>query len=106
MGMINQQQEEKPPTALSGTKRCKVCKKEKPSREFVSLRRPETTINTCKDCQKPLTLSTTPGRREKRDSERLKESEELELKRGRMRACKKAQQNENRVHKTGADLVM
>jgi len=105
MEIINQRREEKPPTALSGLKRCKACKKEKPSREFVSLRRPETTINTCKDCQKPLALSTSPGRRE-RDSERDKESEELELERGRMRACKKVQQNENRVRKTGADLAM
>jgi len=62
MEIINQQQEEKTPTALSGLKRCKVCKKEKPSREFVSLQRPETMINTCKDCQKPLALSTSPGR--------------------------------------------
>ena len=82
-----------------------MCKKEKPLREFVSLRWPETTINTCKDCQKPLALSTSPGRRE-RDSERDKESEELELEKGRMRACKKVQQNENRVCKMGADLVM
>ena len=28
------------------------------------------------------------------------------LERGRMRACKKVQQNEKRVRKTGADLVM
>src|SRR5438552_170825 len=48
---------------------------------------------------------TSPGRRE-RDSERDKESEELELERGRMRACKKVQQNENRVCKMGADLAM
>ena len=32
--------------------------------------------------------------------------EELELERGRTRACKKVHQNENRVRKTGADLVM
>jgi len=30
----------------------------------------------------------------------------LELERGRMRACKKVQQNENHVHKMGADLAM
>ena len=30
----------------------------------------------------------------------------MELERGRMRACKKVQQNENRMHKTGADLAM
>ena len=38
MEIINQRREEKPPTALSGLKRCKACKKEKPSREFISLR--------------------------------------------------------------------
>ena len=48
--IINQQREEKTPTALSGLKRCKACKKEKPLREFISLQQPETTINTCKDC--------------------------------------------------------
>ena len=83
MEIINQWREEKLPTALSGLKRCKACKKEKPSREFVSLQQPETMINTCKDCQKPLALSTSPGRWE-RDSERDKESEELELERSRM----------------------
>ena len=62
MEIINQRREEKPLTALSSLKRCKACKKEKPSREFVSLQRPETMINTCKDCQKPLALSTSPGR--------------------------------------------
>ena len=30
----------------------------------------------------------------------------MELERGRMRVCKKVQQNENRVRKTGADLAM
>jgi len=30
----------------------------------------------------------------------------LELEKGRMRACKKVQQNENHVRKMGADLVM
>ena len=30
----------------------------------------------------------------------------MELERGRMRVCKKVQQNENSVHKIGADLVM
>ena len=62
-------------------------------------------INTCKNCQKPLALSTSPGKCE-RDSERNKELEELELERGRTRACKKVHQNENRVRKTGADLAI
>ena len=37
MEIINQRREEKPPTTLSGLKRCKACKKEKPLREFISL---------------------------------------------------------------------
>ena len=30
----------------------------------------------------------------------------MELERGRMRACKKVQQNENHMYKIGADLVI
>jgi hypothetical protein len=115
MERANQRREEKMALESAGSKQCKGCKKEKPTEEFLSLRRPNTVIQTCQSCQRPLNDSATKdpdtpafsaGKRERKDSERVRELKKLEFERSRKRASRKAQQEENYARKSGAGEAM
>lgn len=110
---INQQREEKA-RGLSDLKQCKGCKKEKPTREFLSLRRHGAIIQTCQNCQRPLNaINKDPdvpeflaGKRKRTESEKVRESNSLELERNRMLASKRAKQTENSERKGDAEVAM
>ena len=91
-----------------GSKQCKGYKKKKPTKEFLSLRRPNTIIQTCQSCQRPLhylatkdpnTPAFSAGKQIKKDTEPVRELKKLEFKKNKKQALKKAKQDKNCTRK-------
>jgi ribosomal protein L37AE/L43A len=110
----NRQREEKGALELGSPKLCKRCKKEKPAREFISLRRPNTAIQTCQDCQipqnpatkNPVTPVSSAAKRQRKDSEKARKWKEMQFERSKIGAFKKAKQDGNRMCKSIAEGAM
>ena len=111
MEKANRQREEKKALESGGSKQCKGCKKKSPTKEFLSLRRPNTVIQTCQSCQRPLHHSATKdpntpafsaGKRVRKGTESVRELKKLEFKKSEKQALRKAKQDKNRTRKNNA----